>query len=148
MLVEKKVRLIIAEDHPAVRQGIRRLLNRRGDIEIVGESANGYDALRQINETHPDVLLLDLDMPGLDGIEVIRRVQQMKNPVRILVLSGYGDEELIHLVLEQGVSGYLVKDEDPRKIGEKINQIASRRRKKISSHLYAPGLPGLGGNPG
>ena len=131
MLVKNRIRLIVAEDHPAVRQGIRRLLSRRGDIEIVGESANGYDTLRQIEETAPDVLLLDLDMPGLDGIDVIRRVQQMKYPVRILVLSGYGDEELINLVLEQGVSGYLVKDEDPRMIGEKISQIASRRRKKI-----------------
>jgi len=148
MFVENKIRLVIAEDHPAVRQGIRRLLNRRGDIEIVGESDNGYDALHQVQDTKPDVLLLDLDMPGIDGVEVIRRVKQLKLPVRILVLSGYGDEDLIHLVLEQGVSGYLVKDDAPQKVGDSIRQIANRRRKKISSHLYAPGLSGLGGNSG
>jgi DNA-binding NarL/FixJ family response regulator len=63
-----------------VRQGIRRLLNRRGDIEIVGESDNGYDALHQVQDTKPDVLLLDLDMPGIDGVEVIRRVKQLSFP--------------------------------------------------------------------
>lgn len=120
----RQIRVIIADDHLAVRKAIRKLLNQKQDILIVGESGNGKDTLRIVNELAPDVLLLDIDMPELDGVEVARRLRKQRSPVQILVVSGYSDQSYIRLVMNEGVSGYLVKDEAPAKLAEAIRQAA------------------------
>jgi DNA-binding NarL/FixJ family response regulator len=117
-------RVLIAEDHPAVRAGIRSLLETASDIVIVGEAGNGRDALRLAREICPDILLLDIEMPGLTGVEVSRRLQAIDSPVRILVLSAYDDREYIHGMLASGAAGYLTKEEAPELLLEAVRRIS------------------------
>ncbi|MDD5371117.1 MAG: response regulator transcription factor [Anaerolineaceae bacterium] len=118
------IRVLVADDHLVMRRAVRKLLSQRADIQVVGESENGWEALKLVEELNPDILLLDMDMPVMDGIEVARLLQKNKSPVRILVLSGYNDQVYIRLVLEEGVCGYLTKEEAPGKIVEVIRQLA------------------------
>jgi DNA-binding NarL/FixJ family response regulator len=118
------IRVLVADDHQVMRQAVRKLLSQRADIQVVGESENGREALKLVEELKPDILLLDMDMPVMDGVEVARRLRKTKSPVRILVLSGYDDQSYIRLVLEQGVCGYLTKEEAPGKIIDVIRQVA------------------------
>jgi DNA-binding NarL/FixJ family response regulator len=118
------IRVLIAEDHPAVRAGIRSLLETAPDIVIAGETGNGRDALRLTREISPDVLLLDIEMPGLTGVEVARRLQAAKSPVRILVLSAYDDREYVHGMLASGAAGYLTKEEAPELLLEAVRRVS------------------------
>ncbi|MBE0696396.1 MAG: response regulator transcription factor, partial [Anaerolineaceae bacterium] len=88
-------RVVLADDHAVVRQGLRRLLNRSPGIVVVAEACDGLEAIRFVKEHQPDVLLLDIGMPIMDGIEVTRRLQELNIHVRILVLSAYDDKEYI-----------------------------------------------------
>jgi DNA-binding NarL/FixJ family response regulator len=124
----KKIRVLIADDHAAVRTSLQQLLNRQQDILVVGEAINGEEAVSMVNTLHPDVLLLDIEMPVLDGIDVTRELRHTKSSVRILILSGYAEEEYIRLVLEQGVLGYLVKDEPPAGIADVIRAVAGGKK--------------------
>lgn len=117
-------RVVLADDHDVVRQGLRRLLDRAPEIEVVGEASDGLEALQYVQELEPDVLLLDIEMPVMDGIEVARRLRDSNVDVRILVLSAYDDREYIRALLDIGVSGYLVKGEAPGKIVEAVRGIA------------------------
>lgn len=107
----KKVRVLMIDDHPIVRSGIRMLLERSGDIEVVGEAERGDDAVGLIKRLKPDVLLLDMEMPGKSGVEVAREVEAAKLPVRVLALSAHDDEEYIMNLLANGAAGYLTKEE-------------------------------------
>ncbi len=125
---KEKIRVLIADDHPAVRRSLQQLLNRQLDIQVVGEAINGQEAVALVHRIHPDVLLLDIEMPVLDGIEVTRELRHVKSPVRILILSGYADKEYIRLVMQQGVFGYLVKDEPPARIADAIRIVAGGKK--------------------
>ncbi len=120
-----KIRVILADDHPVVRTGIRALLERAHDIEIVAEAENGEIVLSLIKEFSPDVLVLDIEMPGISGVEVAKQVQSARLPVHILALSAYADEYYVHKVLLNGASGYLVKEEAPRTIVDAVRGVAS-----------------------
>ncbi len=122
------IRVIIADDHLAIRAGIRRLLSQKPDISVVGEAKNGVETLALTDELRPDVLLLDIDMPDIDGVEVTRRLRKKNLPVRILIVSSYADESYIRMILEEGVSGYLIKDDAPAKIVDEIRALAGSRR--------------------
>jgi DNA-binding NarL/FixJ family response regulator len=117
--------VVLADDHDSVRQGIRSLLEKVPDIVIVGEAVDGRGALRRVKELAPDVLLLDIEMPGINGIEVARKLAKTRQKrVKILVISAYDDHEYIREVLANGVSGYLIKSEAPRCIIEAIRGVA------------------------
>nr|HID14585.1 response regulator transcription factor [Anaerolineae bacterium] len=103
------VRVLLAEDHHLVRQGLRALLERQPGIEIVGEAADGLEALDLIQDLRPDVVLMDITMPGLNGLEVLRRVRSRLPEVRVLVLSVHEREEYVLRALQAGASGYLLK---------------------------------------
>jgi DNA-binding NarL/FixJ family response regulator len=124
-MAQEIIRVVIAEDNPIVRSGIRKLLKKAQGIELIGEAWNGMEALRIVNEMKPDVLLLDVEMPIMDGITVTR---QLKNnaqaQTRILVLSAYNDKEYIRGMLLNGASGYLLKDEAPQRIIEAVHEVA------------------------
>jgi DNA-binding NarL/FixJ family response regulator len=123
-------RVVLADDHDVVRQGLKRLLDRAPEIEVVGEACDGLEALNSVKELQPDVLLLDIEMPVMDGIEVARRLQEDANgKVRILILSAYDDHEYIRALLDIGVSGYLVKGEAPGKIVEAVRGVAQGQQK-------------------
>jgi DNA-binding NarL/FixJ family response regulator len=110
--VDKKViRVILADDHPVVRTGIRTLLQQADDILVVAETGNGSDVFGLVAQVEPDVLLLDMEMPGLSGVEVAMRLKEQGAPVRVLALSAYDDEEYIRNLLVHGAAGYLTKEE-------------------------------------
>jgi DNA-binding NarL/FixJ family response regulator len=107
----KQIRMLLADDHPAVRAGIRGELKKAEDIVIIGEASTGEEILRLVAELTPDLLLLDMALPGLDGVEVTRRLRKTHPQVRILAFSGYADDAFVFGVLEAGAAGYLLKDE-------------------------------------
>lgn len=119
------IRVLIADDHPIVRSGVRNELARHDDLQVVGEALNGNDAIRMTNELKPDVLLLDIQMPGRRAIEVVQEVKERVSACRILVLSAHGDIPTIIGMLKSGVDGYILKDEDPASIAEAIRAVLS-----------------------
>jgi DNA-binding NarL/FixJ family response regulator len=125
-MVQTKIKVVIAEDSDIVRTGIRKLLKKAHDIELIGEARNGLEALQIVEKEEPDVLLLDVEMPFLDGIAVTR-ILKTSGPARtrILVLSAYNDKEYIREMLLNGASGYLLKDEAPERIVKAVQGIAS-----------------------
>jgi DNA-binding NarL/FixJ family response regulator len=132
---EAMTRVVLADDHDVVRQGLKRLLNRAPEIEVVGEASDGLQAIQSVKELQPDVLLLDIEMPFMDGIEVARHLQELDIHVCILILSAYDDREYIRALLDIGVSGYLVKGEAPGKIIEAIRGIAQGQKGWVSPQI-------------
>jgi DNA-binding NarL/FixJ family response regulator len=120
----RKIRLLIVDDHAVLRAGIRHIMQRTPDIQVVGEACNGVEALQMVASLAPDVMLLDMEMPVLNGIDVARRLHAESSPVHILVLSAYNDRPYIHELLKNGVAGYMTKDEAPRKIVEAIRKVS------------------------
>lgn len=106
-----EIRVILADDHPVVRTGIRTLLQQADDIIVVAETGNGSEVFKLVEQLAPDVLLLDMEMPGLSGVEVAMRLKEQGAPVRVLALSAYDDEEYIRNLLLHGAAGYLTKEE-------------------------------------
>lgn len=120
-----KIRVVIADDHAIMRVGIRNILSRSEEISVIGEASNGAEAITLLDEVKPDVLILDMEMPVMDGVEVARRLQESKSPVKILVLSAYDDRQYIVEMLNMGAKGYLIKDEAPEVIVDAIIAIAN-----------------------
>ena len=106
---DKKIRLFLADDHTLVRQGIAALFANSPDIEVVGECGNGLNVIDGVFETKPDVVVLDLAMPGLNGVDVCRQLTRKAKGVAVLILTMYADEEFIVRSLENGANGYLLK---------------------------------------
>jgi DNA-binding NarL/FixJ family response regulator len=108
--VPAKMRVLIADDHPVVREGLAAMLSRESDIEVVGEAQNGKVAIEKARELKPDIVLMDLRMPEVDGIEAIRRIK-LENPrVKFIVLTTYDNDEYIFKGIEAGARAYLLKD--------------------------------------
>lgn len=131
----RTTRVVLADDHDVVRQGLKRLLDRAPEIEVVGEASDGLEALNSVHEHQPDVLLLDIEMPVMDGIEVAKRLREAGVKVRILVLSAYDDHEYIRALLDIGVSGYLVKGEAPGKIVEAVRGVSQGQKGWVSPQV-------------
>ena len=103
------IRVVIAEDHLLVRAGIRALLEKAGDIYILGEASNGQEAVDMVREFKPDILIMDIMMPRMNGIQAAEQLQSLKLPVNILLLSMYADAGFIHKARQCGVKGYVLK---------------------------------------
>ncbi len=132
-----KTRVVLVDDHPIVRAGIRNLVEKAPDIEVVGEASNGAEALRLAQELTPDVLLLDMEMPGLKGVEVAQQLNQAGSPVRILALSAYDDSQYILGLLAAGAAGYLTKDEVPETIIEAVRGVSRGEQGWVSRRVAA-----------
>jgi len=119
----KAIRVLIADDHAIVRKGIRALLETEADIEVVGEAADGKEAVEKAERLHPDVVLMDLVMPKMDGIEAIRRITASQPEIRILVLTSFAEDEKVFPAIKAGALGYLLKDAGPEELVRAICQV-------------------------
>jgi len=106
---EPKIRVLLVEDHQVVREGLRALLRAEPDINVVGEAADGLSAFSQVGATLPDVVLMDLGLPGLNGVEAIRRIRAAHPTLPVLVLSMYDDAQTVDRALRAGAKGYVLK---------------------------------------
>ena len=133
----KIIRVILADDHPVVRNGIHRLLDREVDIRVIGEARDGEETMAMVKEHLPDVLLLDMEMPRLNGVEVTKRLRKEHPDVALLVLSGYDDRSYVLELLQLGVNGYLIKDEAMDSIVDAIRGVAKGETGWLSRRISA-----------
>ena len=131
------IRVVLADDHPVVRAGIRNLLGKAADIEVVGEAHDGPEALRLVRSLAPDVLLLDIEMPGLRGVDVARQLKETDTLTRIVALSAYDDKQYILGLLAAGAAGYLTKEEVPGTIVEAVRGVARGEQGWVSRRVAA-----------
>jgi DNA-binding NarL/FixJ family response regulator len=120
----KKVRILLVDDQALFREGLRTLLSVQPDFEVVGEAANGEDAIGQAMRLSPDVILMDLQMPVLDGVAATRRLRDILGGCRVIVLTTFGDDENVFDALRAGAVGYLLKDASSEKLAEAIRATA------------------------
>jgi len=118
------IRVLICDDQPLVRAGFRTILGSKSDIEVVGEAENGAEAVALAERRRPDVVLMDIRMPVLDGVEATRRLVAADTPARILVLTTFDLDEYVHAAIRAGASGFLLKDVTPAKLLEAIRIVA------------------------
>lgn len=122
------VSIVLADDHEIVRKGLRALLESEKDFRIVGEASDGLQTLEMVENLEPDMLVLDLMMPGMNGLEVARRIQMLDLPTRVIVLSMHKNEAYVMQALKAGVSGYVLKNSDMADIIQAIRQVIDGRR--------------------
>jgi NarL family two-component system response regulator LiaR len=127
-----KIGVLITDDHPVVRQGLRVLLELEEDIEVVGEAEDGAEAAQKVKELTPDVVLMDLVMPELDGIAATKRIRELSPKTRVLVLTNYAEDEQVFGAMKAGATGYLLKDIEPRDLIQAIRS-AHRGEPTLSS---------------
>ncbi len=122
------IRVLVVDDHPVVRQGVRSLLANHGDIQVIGE-AESAASLFALLETHqPDVILLDVRMPGQSGIEITLRLKREWNCIKVIILTTYDDDEILFGALRAGAEGYLLKSASPGVLADSIRRVASGER--------------------
>lgn len=119
----QSIRVLIVDDHAIVRKGIRALLAQMPDIEVVGEAGDGREAVAQVTEFRPDVVLMDLVMPNMDGIEATRQIKSQQPESRILVLTSFATDDKVFPAIKAGALGYLLKDSSPEELVQAIRQI-------------------------
>ncbi len=119
-----KLRVLIADDHALVRAGIRLLLNSQEDIEVAGEASNGEEAMSKAEELAPDIVLMDVAMGGLSGIEATRKITQANPDVRVLILTMHNDEEYFFQAVNAGASGYVLKEATPEDLTSSLRMVA------------------------
>jgi len=118
-----EIRVLIADDHAVVRQGLRTFLELQDDIEVVADVADGEAALRAAREHEPDVVLMDLVMPGIGGVEAIRGLREARPEARVLVLTSFLDDEKLFPAVRAGAAGYLLKDVEPAELVRAIRTV-------------------------
>ncbi|MCH7812013.1 MAG: response regulator transcription factor [Chloroflexi bacterium] len=115
--------VLIADDHPVVRQGLRTFLELQEDMEIVGEAAGGEEAVALVQELLPDVVLMDLVMPGVDGVEATRRIRDVSPATKVIALTSFTDDETVFASIKAGAAGYLLKDVRPQALSDAIRTV-------------------------
>lgn len=131
------IRVVLADDHPLAREGLRNLLEKAVGIQVIGEAGDGAETLRLVAELAPDVLVLDMEMPNLKGVEVARQLQAAGSSVHVLALSAYDDQEYIKGLLASGAAGYLTKGELPETIVEAVRGVARGEQGWVSRQIAA-----------
>ena len=135
--LKNMIRIVLADDHTMVREGLRERLAQAEGLDVIGEAADGREALRLAQALEPDVLILDMEMPELTGAEVARRLQEAQSPVRILALSAYDDAEYIAELLDTGAAGYFTKEENLDTIVAAVRGIAAGEQGWLSRRVAA-----------
>ncbi len=135
-MADAPIRVLLADDHPVVRRGLRSFLDLQDDVDVVGEAGDGDEALRMIAELAPDVVLLDIEMPGRSGLEVLRELAAAGNDTRVVVLTSFTGEDQVLPAVEAGAAGYLLKDVHPFDLRDAI------RRVHAGEEVLAPSVAG------
>lgn len=117
------IRVLLADDHAVVREGTRQLLEREPDIIVVGEAGDGEEAIRLSQTLQPDVVVMDVRMPGMGGVEATRRIKQQQPDVEVLVLTAHDDDQYVFTLLEAGASGYLLKTAPVKELVKAIHEV-------------------------
>ena len=143
--MNKPIRVLVVDDHAIIRKGLKAVLDLVPDIELVGEAENGRQAIRLDLELQPDVILMDLMMPELDGISSIREIKTQRPEARILVLTNFAGEDMIVPAIKAGAMGYHLKESSPNTLEEAIRQVYRGEpslhpliAKKVLEELHAP----------
>ena len=123
------IRVLLADDHSIVRAGLRRIVEESGDMTVIAEAADGREAIQQVHEHHPDVAVIDISMPGLDGLEVISRLRSAYADLPLLVLTMHEEGQYVVRAIEAGAMGYLTKQSAPE-------QLVSAIRRVLQGHRY------------
>lgn len=134
----QSIRVIVADDHTVVRKGIKDHLSAEAGIEVIGEAADGREAVRLAIALQPDVMIMDVAMPHVNGVEATRQIRHVAPSVRVLVLSGYDDAPYVDGLIDAGASGYLLKTASLQEIAQAVRDTASGRRvldSTVSQHL-------------
>lgn len=136
--MERRIKVLIADDHPIFRKGLRQAIEADRSLVIVAETGDGLEALRLIEEVQPDVAVLDIEMPGMTGLEVARRVQKTRLEVEVVFLTMYKDEDMFNEAIDLGVKGYVLKENTVEDIVNCIKLVAKGKyflSPSISSYL-------------
>lgn len=133
----RKTRILIADDHDVVRSGLKALLRTSPDFAIVGEAADGEEAVRRAGDLMPDIVMMDISMPRLDGIGATRLIKQHHPSIRVIILSVYEEEEYVYQILHAGASGYVLKNAGKREIFDAIRAVRDGER------FFSPGVSRL-----
>ena len=134
------IRLLIADDHAVVRTGLRHLVATFDDVELVGDAADGEEAVRLSAEHVPDVVLMDIEMPVLDGIEATRRIVETEPQIAVVVLTSFSDREQILRALDAGAVGYLLKDAEPAELERAVREVLTLVARGLPNKLIARDL--------
>jgi DNA-binding NarL/FixJ family response regulator len=137
----ERILVLIVDDHALHRDGTRRILEQHSDIEVIGEAESGELALVLVNQLHPRVVLMDIRLPGINGIETTRRIRERHPDVRVLVITAYEEDEYVRGALEAGAAGYLSKTAPGRELVEAVRAVAAGTT-VLQSRLLAPILVG------
>lgn len=119
----EQIKVLIADDHALLRQGLCRILELEKDIKVVAQAADGKEAVALAEALHPDVILMDINMPGLNGLEATERIKEVAPDSKVLVLTIHADDEYVFKVIQAGASGYVLKDVDPSNLAEAIRTV-------------------------
>lgn len=119
----KRITVLLVDDHQVVRRGLRTFLEVQDDIEVVGEASDGAEGVERAEELHPDVVLMDVKMPGTDGIEALRTLKERGNPARVLVVTSFTEHRTVVPALRAGAAGYVYKDVDPEALAGAIRSV-------------------------
>jgi DNA-binding NarL/FixJ family response regulator len=129
----ESIRVLLVDDHTMLRQGVRALLTREPDIEVIGEAGDGVEALDQVENLHPDVVVMDVVMPRMNGLEATRQLRERHPDLRILILSMYDDDEYVTQIIQAGAAGYVLKHAAGDDLVSAIHDVH-----KGGSFLYPP----------
>jgi len=141
----EKIRIMLAEDHKVVREGTRRLLESQSDFQVVGEASDGIEAVELAKKLRPEIIIMDVSMPRLNGIEATKEIKSLYPNIAILVLTGYDDDEYVFALLEAGAAGYLLKESSGEELIEAIRQVMAgepvlhpKIMRKVLNRLRSP----------
>jgi NarL family two-component system response regulator LiaR len=145
----QRIQVLIVDDHAVVRQGLRTFLGMLPDIQIVGEAASGAEAVEAAGKACPDVILMDLVMPVMDGVEATRRIRAASPGAKVIILTSFAEEDKIFPAIRAGAAGYLLKDVKPAELADTIRAVArgeSRLAPDITRKILS-GIAGAGQSP-
>ena len=145
-----KIKVLIADDHAVVREGTRQILEQEPDIDVVAEAADGEEAVKMAGSFRPDVAIIDISMPKVDGIEATRQIKKLYPTMAVLILSAYDDDQFVFSLLEAGAAGYLLKSIRGRELVDAVRQVHAGEsvlhpaiaRKVLNRFVPSPDKPG------